>query len=241
MLPVVILCGGLGTRLRPITEDRPKPLVPVGDRPFLAHLLDRLEGEGVTEVILSTGHLGEQIEAFVERTDWPFSVRCVREEEPLGTGGALRYVAEEAGLEAFLAMNGDTLFSGSVGRLVDAHEDRDRAVASMALVQTDHPDRYGRVRFEADTGQITGFEEKKPGGNGPVWINAGAYVLEPEVWTSIEAGTKVSLEREVFPRWVGRRLYGCRFPDADFLDIGTPDDYRKAEAWLNQHPPSSTS
>lgn len=240
MLPVVILCGGLGTRLRPITEDCPKPLVPVGDRPFLAHLLERLDGEGVSEVILSAGHLGEQIEAFVERTDWSFSVRCVQEEEPLGTGGALRYVAEEEGLEAFLAMNGDTLFSGSVDRLVEWHDERTRAAASMALVETDRPDRYGRVRVEADTGRITGFEEKQSGGNGPVWINAGAYVLEPDVWSSIEPGRTVSLEREVFPRWVGQGLYGCRFPDADFLDIGTPDDYRKAEAWLNQHPPSSS-
>jgi len=235
MLPVVILCGGLGTRLRPVTEECPKPLVPVDGRPFLSHLLERLEGEGVEEVVLSTGHLAEQVDAFVERTDWAFSLRTVREEEPLGTGGALRYVADNAGLDAFVAMNGDTLFTGSVGRLTQFHDVRDDAAGSIALVQTDQPDRYGRVRFDETTGQIHGFDEKQAGIEGTVWINAGVYVLTPALWRSIQPGEKVSLEREVFPEWVGQGLYGCRFPDADFLDIGTPDDYENASAWLNQH------
>jgi NDP-sugar pyrophosphorylase family protein len=235
MLPVVILCGGLGTRLRPVTEECPKPLVPVDGRPFLSHLLERLEGENVEEVVLSTGHLAEQVDAFVERTDWSFSLRTVREEEPLGTGGALRFVAEKAGLDAFIAMNGDTFFSGSVERLVQFHRKRDDAAASIALVQTDQPDRYGRVRFDEQSGQIHGFDEKQSGIEGTVWINAGVYVLTPTLWRSIQPGEKVSLEREVFPEWVGQGLYGCRFPDADFLDIGTPDDYENASAWLNQH------
>jgi NDP-sugar pyrophosphorylase family protein len=235
MLPVVILCGGLGTRLRPVVKDRPKAMVPVDGTPFLAHLLDRLEAEGVTDVILSTGHLGEQIETFVDRTTWAPTIQCIQEDEPLGTGGALRYVAEEADLDAFVAMNGDTLFSGSVERLVQRHDAEDDAAATIALVRTDQPDRYGRVRFDDDTGAITGFDEKQSGIEGTVWINAGAYVLTPDVWTSIPAGETVSLEREIFPEWVGEGLYGCRFPDADFLDIGTPDDYEKADAWLNQH------
>ena len=235
MLPVVILCGGLGTRLQPVTEDCPKPLVPVDGTPFLAYLLEQLEEEGVDEIILSTGHLGEQIESFVDRTTWGPSIDCIREEEPLGTGGALRYVAQEADLDSFVAMNGDTLFDGSIKHLVQFHRRRDDATGSIALVQTDQPDRYGRVRFEASTGQIQGFDEKQSGIEDTVWINAGVYVLAPALWRSIEAGQKVSLEREVFPGWVDQGLYGCRFPDADFLDIGTPEDYRKADAWLNQN------
>jgi len=235
MLPVVILCGGLGTRLRPVTEECPKPLVPVDDTPFLAYLLEQLEGEGVDEIILSTGHLGEQIESFIDRTTWEASIECIQEEEPLGTGGALRYVADEADLDTFIAMNGDTFFSGSVERLARVHQKTDEAAASIALVETDQPDRYGRVRFDEATGEIHGFDEKQSGIEGTVWINAGVYVLEPALWTSIAEGETVSLEREVFPEWVGRGLFGCRFPDADFLDIGTPDDYEKAEAWLNQH------
>lgn len=234
MHPVVILCGGKGTRLRPVTDECPKPLVPVDGRPFLSYLLERLEAEGVEEVILSTGYRAEQVDAFVARTDWEFSLRTVREEEPLGTGGALRYVADEAGLDTFIAMNGDTLFSGSVGRLVQFHDAQD-ATASIALVQTDRPDRYGRVRSDDATGAITGFDEKQPGIEGTVWINAGVYLLEPALWSSIAEGETVSIEREVFPEWVGNGLYGCRFPDAAFLDIGTPDDYEKAEEWLNQH------
>ncbi len=234
MLPVVILCGGKGTRLQPITDECPKPLVPVDGRPFLSYLLERLEAEGAEEVILSTGYLAEQVDTFVDRTDWDFSLRTVREEEPLGTGGALRHVADAAGLDTFIAMNGDTLFSGSVGRLVRFHDAQD-AAASIALVQTDQPDRYGRVRFDPGAGAITGFDEKQPGIEGTVWINAGVYVLSPAVWGSIAEGETVSIEREVFPGWVGSGLYGCRFPDADFLDIGTPDDYRTADAWLTQH------
>lgn len=235
MLPVVVLCGGLGTRLRPITEECPKPLVPVGEAPFLSHLLEKLQREGGTEVILSTGHLGDQVDAFVEQTSWNLSIRCIREEEPLGTGGALRYVAETASLpSSFLAMNGDTFFSGSLERLVQCHAQKDQPAASIALAQMNQADRYGHVRFDAATGQITGFAEKQAGGEGAVWINAGVYVLEPALWTSIEKGRKVSLEREVFPEWVERGLYGCPFPDADFLDIGTPEDYRRAESWLNQ-------
>lgn len=234
MHPVVILCGGKGTRLQPITEDCPKPLVPVDGRPFLSHLLERLEAEGVEEVILSTGYLAGQVDEFVERTQWTFSLRTVREEEPLGTGGALRYVADEAGLDTFVALNGDTLFDGSIGRLVQFHEAQN-AAASIALVETDRSDRYGRVRFDTDTGMITGFDEKEAGIAGTVWINAGAYVVTPTIWRSIPAGRTVSLEREVFPEWVGNDLYGCRFPGATFLDIGTPDDYQKAEAWLTQN------
>jgi NDP-sugar pyrophosphorylase family protein len=143
-------------------------------------------------------------------------------------------VADEAGLSTFVAMNGDTLFSGSVDRLVQFHDVQDVA-ASIALVQTDRPDRYGRVRFDTKSGAITGFEEKQAGIDGTVWINAGAYVLTSSVWGAIPAGRTVSLEREVFPEWVGQGLFGCRFPDADFLDIGTPDDYRKADEWLTQN------
>lgn len=235
MLPVVILCGGRGSRLQPVTEECPKPLVPVGDRPFLSYVLERLEREDVTEVVLSTGYLAEQVDAFVERSDWNFSLRCIEEEEPLGTGGALRFVAEEAGLDAFIAINGDTLFEGSIHELLQFHETRPDAAASIALVQTDDPERYGRVRVDEATGRIRGFDEKQAGVEGTVWINAGVYVLEPVLWRSIEGGTMVSLEREAFPEWVDRGLYGCRFPDANFLDIGTPEDYRKAEEWLNQN------
>jgi NDP-sugar pyrophosphorylase family protein len=234
MHPVVILCGGKGTRLQPITDECPKPLVPVDGRPFLSHLLERLEVEGVEEVILSTGYLADQVDAFVERTHWGFSLRTVREKKPLGTGGALRHVADEAGLGTFVAMNGDTLFGGSVDRLVQFH-DVQNVAASIALVQTDRPDRYGRVRFDTNSEAITGFEEKQAGIEGTVWINAGAYVLTSSVWGAIPAGRTVSLEREVFPEWIGQGLFGCRFPDADFLDIGTPDDYRKADEWLTQN------
>jgi NDP-sugar pyrophosphorylase family protein len=234
MLPVVILCGGFGTRLRPITEDVPKPLVPVGGSPFLARVLEQVQEDGVNEVILSTGYLAEQVESFVQNTSWDFSLECIREDEPLGTGGSLRFVAEKAGLDAFIALNGDTLFGGSLNRLVNEHLERDEPAASIALARTDEADRYGQVRFDSDNGEIIKFEEKNSDTEGDVWINAGAYVLEPELWSSIDGKGKVSLEHEVFPDWVGEGLYGCPFPEARFIDIGTPEDYRKAKSKLGE-------
>ncbi|NNF57900.1 MAG: NTP transferase domain-containing protein [Rhodothermaceae bacterium] len=236
MIPVVILAGGLGTRLRSVVADRPKVLAPVAGQPFLGHLLRRLAAEGVHDVVLSTGYLGEQIAAFVE-THAPedVRVRCVQETTPLGTGGALAHAARHAGLDTpFVAMNGDTFFGGAVITLVEAHRNAPGAEATLALARVTHADRYGRVLFAAspdDPVRVTGFAEKDTAGTGekPVWINAGVYVLAPSVLGSIPPNEKVSLERVVFPELVARgTLWARRFPDAPFLDIGTPEDYARA-------------
>ncbi len=226
--PVVILCGGFGTRLRSGVADCPKALAPVAGAPFLGHLLRHLRREGYTDVILSTGWLGEQVEAFVgDGAAWGVRVRCVREPEPLGTGGALRHAAGRAGIErTFLAMNGDTFFSGALEWLVACHHLR-KARATLALVERPRAERCGEVRM-GEQGAVTAFVEK-PEGVGAAWIDAGVYVLEPDLVASIPPGRKVSLERDVFPAWIGKGLYGCRFPDAVFLDPGAPEDEARAE------------
>jgi NDP-sugar pyrophosphorylase family protein len=229
---MVILCGGFGTRLRSVVADRPKVLAPVAGEPFLGHLLRHLRREGFTDVILSTGYLGERVEAFAgDGAAWGVRVRCVREPEPLGTGGALRFAAGHAGIEGtFLAMNGDTYFSGALEWLVACHHLR-KARATLALVETPHAERYGVVRT-GGKGAVTAFVEKPEGATGTAWINAGVYVLEPDLVAGIPPGRKVSLERDVFPKWISKGLYGCRFPDAVFLDIGTPEDDARAPALL---------
>lgn len=229
-LPAIILAGGLGTRLRSVVADRPKVLAPVAGAPFLAHLLRHLGAEGITEVVLATGHLGEQVEAFVEASAPDgMRVQCVREEEPLGTGGALAFAARSAGVDRpFFALNGDTFFGGRLRALAESHRE---AAVTMALARVDDASRYGRVLLD-ETDRVVGFEEKREGA-GPAWINAGVYVLSPEVMVGIEADTFVSLERDVFPGLVeAGRVHAVPFPEAAFLDIGTPADFARAEAIL---------
>lgn len=229
-MTVVVLCGGLGTRLRGVVDDRPKALAPVGGKPFLGHLLDHLRQQGITDVVLSTGYLGDMVAAYAgDGSRWDLHVQCIREPEPLGTGGALRLVVAEVALrEPFLALNGDTFFSGSLPHLVAFHHERPGARATLALVQVERGNRYGTVQADPGTGVVEAFLEKQAVAAGPAWINAGAYVLDPVLLTLIPPGRNVSLERDVFPRWIGRGLYACRFPEATFLDIGTPEDYARA-------------
>jgi D-glycero-alpha-D-manno-heptose 1-phosphate guanylyltransferase len=230
--PVVVLCGGLGTRLRPVVSDRPKVLAEVAGRPFLGWLLDHLRREGAREVVLSAGHLAGQVEAFVAaEAPAGLAVRTVVEPQPLGTGGALRHASAAAGIAGpFLALNGDTFFSGSLARLAAEHAARG-AAATLALVRVPHAGRYGAVRFDAAAGVVEAFEEK--GAAGPGWINAGAYALAPDALAALVPGRPASFERDVLPGLVARvRVAAVPYPDAAFLDIGTPADYARAAALL---------
>jgi mannose-1-phosphate guanylyltransferase len=233
--PAVVLCGGFGTRLRPAVDDRPKVLAPVEGRPFLDYLLARLARQGCTDVVLSTGYLGEMVEAFAgDGAAWGLRVRYAHEPAPLGTGGALRFAADSCGLQQpFVAMNGDTLFTGSLARLTAFHAAQPGARATLALVQVPDAARYGTVRTDAASGAVTAFVEKAAA-TGPAWINAGVYVLDPALLAAVPRGRNVSLERDVFPAWIGKGLSGCPFPDAAFLDIGTPEDYARAAALLRK-------
>ena len=241
VLPVVILAGGFGTRLRSVVGDRPKVLAPLAGRPFLHHLLSRLADERVSDVVLSTGYLGEQVEAFAaEHVLSGMRVRCVHEPEPLGTGGAVAFAAAEAEIGGpFVAMNGDTFFGGSVAELVNAHETVPMAEAMIAMARVDAADRYGRVLFDEAEGNapvcVTGFVEKGTGvlEAGPVWINAGVYVLTPLALAHVPTGERVSLERVVFPHLAEEgALWALRYSSGRFLDIGTPEDYARATRML---------
>jgi len=227
MPPAIVLAGGLGTRLRSVVADRPKVLAPVAGEPFLVHLLRQLERSGVRDVVLATGYGGEQVEAFLASAMLgEMRVRCVREDEPLGTGGALAFAAREAGIASpFLALNGDTFFGGDLRALAQS-----TALVTLALARVDDARRFGRVALAdgEDPVRITGFEEKGAT-TGPAWINAGVYHIAPDVLAGIEPNTFVSFERDVMPELVARgTLAGVRFPEAPFLDIGTPEDYNRA-------------
>jgi mannose-1-phosphate guanylyltransferase len=222
-LVAVVLVGGEGTRLRPLTEDTPKPMLPLLGRPLLAYTLDALIAAGVQRAILSCGYLPVEIEGYFGDSYRGLALEYRVEPEPLGTGGAIRFSA--AGLErTFLALNGDTLREASLGPLLAAHRSKN-AEATILLVRVADPSRYGLVRVDGG-GRVRGFVEKpQPLQIDTNLVNAGLYVIEPAVLDLIEPGRPVSIEREVFPALVERgTLFGLELPGY-WLDVGTPESY----------------
>jgi len=228
-MQAIVLVGGEGTRLRPLTTDVPKPALTLVDRPFLAYAIEWLAAHGATEVVLACGFLpdvlrealaGEEARAGVEIT-------YVAEPEPLGTAGAIRFAAEALGErleDRFLALNGDVLADLDLSALVRSHDERS-ARASIGLHPVEDSSAYGLVSCDAE-GKVLEFLEKT-GEAVPGEVNAGAYLLERSVLDLIPPGRAVSIEREVFPRLVGDGLCGLLL-DGYWMDIGTPDRYLQA-------------
>lgn len=225
-LPAVVLVGGEGTRLRPLTEQTPKPMLPLLGEPLLTHTFEHLRSGGVDRVVLACGYLPTQIEEyFGPRYDGLSLDYCV-EPEPLGTGGAIRFGADSFG-ETFLALNGDSLREADLGALVDFHRSSG-AKATILLARVADPARYGLVRTD-EAGRVTAFVEKpEPSEVDTDLINAGLYVLEPEVLDLVAPDRAVSIECEVFPALVEEgTLYALPLPGY-WLDVGTPDSYLQA-------------
>jgi NDP-sugar pyrophosphorylase family protein len=231
----LVLAGGLGTRLRSAVADRPKVLAEIRGRPFLAYLLDRLSQGGIRRVILCTGYRGEQVEAAFGSRFGALELVYSREPEALGTGGALRHAASLLEPGPALVLNGDSFCEVDYQGLAAWHRERG-ACGSLALTRVEDPRRYGSVETDAD-GRVTRFVEKHQAA-GPGWINAGVYVLGRELLESIPEGRAISLEREVFPAWIGRGLHACRC-GGRFLDIGTPESYAEAERFFAGAPDQS--
>jgi len=221
----VILAGGLGTRLRPVLADRPKILASVGGRPFLACLFDQLAAAGLREVVLCVGYRGQQVEAAFGTSYQPLRLTYSFEDTPLGTGGALRQALHLMKSDPVLVLNGDSFCEADLRSLWDFHAARE-AIATLLLTHVPDTRRYGRVHGD-DDGQVQAFEEKGDHG-GPGCISGGVYVLSRRVIAEIPDQGPVSLEREVFPSWIGRGLYGC-LSEGRFLDIGTPASYAAAD------------
>lgn len=225
----VVLVGGFGTRLRPLTLSRPKPLLPVVHRPMLERCVSGLVSAGVDEVILALGFRPDTFEqAFPDGRVDGVRLRYAVEPEPLDTAGAVRFAATQAGVnERLLVLNGDVLTDLDVGRLIELHE-RSAGRATIHLTEVDDPSRFGVVPID-DTNRVEAFVEKPPAETAPSrWINAGTYVFEPEVVAAIPAGRPVSMEREVFPQLVeDGHLYALQ-DDSYWIDAGTPRAYLDA-------------
>jgi len=225
----IVLVGGEGTRLRPLTSTVPKPALTLVDRPFLAYMIEWLAGHGVTEVVLACGFLPDVLrEALVGEEDRAgVSIRYVVEPERRGTAGAIRFAADELGADLddrFLALNGDVLTDLDLSALLSAHADR-QATATLGLHPVEDSSAYGLVHSGPE-GAVLEFLEKT-GECVPGEINAGMYVLERSVLDLIPPGEEVSIERDVFPRLVGDGLHGLRL-DGYWMDIGTPERYLQA-------------
>jgi len=219
----LILAGGEGTRLRPLTTTHPKPVVPLVDRPFIVYMLEWLERHGVDDVILSCGFLATSVRNVLgDGSQLGIRLRFVEEPEPRGTAGALKY-AESFLDERFLMLNGDVLTDIDLGAQIAQHE-RTEATGTLALVPVPDPTNYGLVRLN-ENNSVREFVEKPSADQIDTnQISAGAYVLERSIVDLIQPDRAVSIEREIWPRLVGRGLYG--FPtDAYWLDIGTPERY----------------
>ena len=228
-MQAIVLVGGEGTRLRPLTETIPKPALTLVDRPFLAYMIEWLAGHGVTEVVLACRFLpdvlAEALSGEEERAG--VAIRYVVEPERRGTAGAIRFAADELGEDLedrFLALNGDVLTDLDLTDLLEVHAAKGDQ-ATIALHPVEDSSAYGLVRTGAE-GEVLEFAEKT-GERVPGEINAGMYVLERSVLDLVPPRAEVSIERDVFPRLVGAGLHAVLL-DGYWMDIGTPERYLQA-------------
>ncbi|HEV7936779.1 MAG TPA: NDP-sugar synthase [Solirubrobacteraceae bacterium] len=222
-MQAVILVGGEGTRLRPLTSTVPKPVVPLVDRPFISFMLEWLHAHGIDDVIMSCGFLATSVRNVLgDGSAYGIRLRFVEEPDPRGTAGALKF-AESLLDERFLMLNGDVLTDIDLTEQIAQHE-RTGAKATLALVPVEDPSAYGLVHLEDDHAVREFVEKPSSDRIDTNLISAGAYVLERSILELVPSGRNVSIEREVWPRLVGEGLYG--FPSQSYwLDIGTPARY----------------
>jgi NDP-sugar pyrophosphorylase family protein len=231
----VILCGGLGTRLRGVVADRPKPMADVGGKPFLQLLVDHVSAFGFRRFVLCSGHMADSIESrFGAKDGEPapssgLDIVMSRESQPLGTGGAVWNAGALIHSGSFIVLNGDSFCAVDYGGLLAAHG---RCQASVTVVVTSIADasQYGTVEMDR-SGRIAGFREKT-GVRARGLVNAGVYVFRRSVLDEIRITPPFSLERDIFPRLAADSgLHGWVTP-GPLLDIGTPERYREAELRL---------
>jgi mannose-1-phosphate guanylyltransferase len=225
----IVLVGGEGTRLRPLTYTTPKQLLPVAGVPMLERAVSHLAAHGVDEVILSMGYKADAfMAAYPDGQCAGVPVRYVVEDEPLDTGGAIAYAADEAGVDArFVVVNSDVVTDMNYAALLERHA-ASGALTTIGLTPVEDPSRFGVVVTDPD-GRVTAFIEKPAAGTAPTnLINAGIYVMEPAALEVIERGRRVSVEREVFPAMVNAGTLFAAAIDGYWIDIGNPTAYIQA-------------
>ena len=228
-LDVLVIAGGLGTRIQPILGDTPKLLAPIGGRPYLAYLLDWLRDFGAKRIVLSLGHRAQAVVDFLDRHKSSYedqSVVTVTEPRPLGTAGAIRFARPNLRTDPVLVMNGDSFVDADLCAFV-AHHRRAQAKATLLCTEVDDAGRYGRIELDGE-GRIRGFNEKDPDLHGRSIVSAGVYLFSAALLDEIAASSATSLEHDVFTRAPSGSLnaFAGRFA---FIDIGTPESLKLAE------------
>ena len=228
-IPVLILAGGLGTRLRSVVSDKPKALAPIGDKPFLQIQMELLRDQGARKFVLCVGYRSEQVlDQFGDGTKLGIEIAYSEERESLlGTGGAIRNALKFIPKRA-MVLNGDTYLDFDHNELLNIHLDalNSGAKATCTLARLEDSSRFGTVILDDQNKYLAGFREKNSEYKSPAWLNAGAYLLEKSFIEEIEAGKVVSLERDTFPTAIrnGNKI-ACTLSEKPFYDIGTPEDF----------------
>jgi D-glycero-alpha-D-manno-heptose 1-phosphate guanylyltransferase len=228
-IQVVILAGGLGTRLKSVVSDKPKVLAEVLNRPFLTYILDQVSSAGFREVVLCTGFKAEHIKKKLGETYGPLRILHSTEEQPLGTGGALRLALPYLWSDIVLVMNGDSYIDVDLDAYVDWFFRKSTGDAAIVLTKLPDTTRYGSVVIDQDE-HIIAFDEKTRSRD-VEWINAGIYLMKKTLIAAIPAGRIHSLEREFFPLLTGKKLLGFRVKGR-FIDIGIPASYAEAQEFF---------
>ena len=218
----------MGTRLRSVVADRPKVLAPVAGRPFLTYLLDQIADAGIRRTVLSTGHLAEQFASVIGNRYRDTEIVYAHEEQPLGTGGAIRFACAFANAGQLLVMNGDSYCDASLSEYITWHIDKQNDV-SLMLAKVEDAARYGMVEFD-DRGRITAFLEKQ-GKHVPGCINAGIYLFRSAMLEKFPPGPS-SMERDIFPGWLEQQSLMGWVTDREFIDIGIPSDYERSHEFM---------
>ena len=227
-MEAILLCGGLGTRLRSVVSDRPKPMADIAGKPFLYYLVKMLSKSGVKHLIFALGYMGEQIEAYFQSgEDYGLSISYSHEDSPLGTGGAIRNALSRVSEENVLALNADTFFHTDYESLL-REQLKNKAAMTIASRKIEDISRYGAI-LKDESGRILRWNEKMNPNEGkssrPGEINGGIYVMQKSLIEKIPGG-KQSLENDCIPMWLEDGLYlQAISSDGYFMDIGIPEDY----------------
>jgi mannose-1-phosphate guanylyltransferase / phosphomannomutase len=228
-MKAVIMAGGQGTRLRPLTSNQPKPMIGIAGTPCMEHIINLLRRHGFTEIVATVEFLSEEIQGhFGDGSDWGVNISYSVEEEPLGTAGSVKHTEDRLG-ERFLIISGDALTDADLSKIVSLHEERG-AEATLVLKEVDDPSEFGIVVLD-DEGRVTRFLEKPdPGEAFSNTANTGIYVLEPSILEEVPAGEEYDFAKDLFPRLLddGRAIYGY-VTDGYWEDIGNIEQYLGAQ------------
>ncbi len=224
---IIILAGGLGKRLRSVTGGSQKVLAEIDGKPFITFLMEYIASQGGQRFILCTGHGADKVEEFIQKNSRGLEIIFSREEEPLGTGGAIKKGSSLVKSEIFIAMNGDCFCGLDYNALIDFHKQH-KAQAAIAVTKIDDARQYGTIKISPQK-QIIAFKEKQPM-LAAAFINAGTYCLNHRVFSTVQTPEKFSMEYDFFPHLVGKGFYAFEVENK-FIDIGTPERY----AWAREN------